>query len=115
MKPVLLLLTLLGISVFAVPGLANEDRAAFTTDEFGNYFTASAPDALADHDVNDSLAANGSELTAEDLGNIEPAAGGESIFILPGDEPAGEVPAITQDGRLAAPETPLVPGMETQP
>lgn len=132
MKAALTLLTLLGVSVFAAPGFACEDHAASTaiideifvlaaadeatTDEFGNYFTAAAPDALADRDVNTGLADNGDDFSAEALGNIEPAAGGESVFILPGSEPSlSDAPVTTEDGRLAAPETPLVPGMETQP
>ncbi|MGZ9108265.1 MAG: hypothetical protein ACXW4B_05535 [Micavibrio sp.] len=121
MKAALTLLTLLGVSVFSAPGLACEDHAAAKTaddffvlaaaeeavDEFGHYFTAAAPDALTD---------NGDEFSAEALGNIEPAAGGESVFILPeSTQSLPEAPLTTEDGRLAAPENPLVPGMETQP
>lgn len=96
MKTVLTLLTFLGVSFLPASSFAADNGG---DDGFGGYFTAAAPDALSD---------NGDDFLAEQLGNIEPAAG-ESVFILPGEEPAIE------NGRLLAPETPLVPGMESQP
>ena len=105
MKTVLTVLALMGLSVFAAPVLAADNSA--TADGFGDYFTASEPDALSD---------NNNPFTAEELGNIEPAAGGEPVFILPGDSPdSTDAALMDDDGRLAAPAEALVPGMETTP
>ncbi len=93
MKTALTLLTLLGASFFPAASFAADDG-------FGGYFTAAEPEALSD---------NGDDFLAEALGSIEPAAG-ESVFILPGEEPVA-----AEGDRLTVPETPLVPGMETQP
>lgn len=103
MKAVLTVLALLGMSLLVTPVFAADNAPA---DGFGDYFTASEPDALSD---------DNNPFTAEELGNIEPAAGGEPVFILPGDTPDSADTALPDDGRLAVPQDALVPGMETTP
>lgn len=106
--------TLFTAGFFLVAGnaFAADQTANGGVDDFGGaYFTAATPDALQD---------NGGALSEEDtmlsaaeaLGSIEPAAGGEDVFILPDDEAGAEGVTVPGSEELVAPETAIVPGMD---
>ncbi len=125
-------------------GVQAGEMDAVKHDDFGGaYFTATTPDALQDKMQNNVMVAETDETpntyvdtgvdtgvdtntedtmlsAAEALGSIEPAAGGDSIFILPDDDaPAAEnvlENAWTQNAPndvLTPPETAIIPGMDS--
>ena len=90
-------------------------KAGAADDGFGpTYFTAQGPSAFGDSTANVAVAADDTEISADEISKIEPAAGGDSVFTLPDDPSAvsGTTPGASIDGEhLVAPTEPVVPGM----
>lgn len=110
MKSILILCAAFGLTLSSFAALAADP---VVQDDFGgSYFTAAAPKALEDNE-GDALNVDAFAL-ADEISKIEPAAGGESVFILP-DEDAAITPQSTPtpSDRLSEPTKAIIPGMDS--
>ena len=98
------LIALIGLSVPV------QSWAAIDDDGFGSAFTSRAPAALGDVQSGSALS-SASDLNANDVSKIEPAAG-DSVFTLP-EDPAAANNQSQKNETLSAPDKPVVPGMDS--
>lgn len=112
MKSVLTLCAAFGLTLSSFSAMAADMGGQ---DDFGGaYFTASAPKALEENG-GDAVNVDAFAL-ADEISKIEPAAGGESVFILPDDDAAMTTEnAPASSDRLSEPAKAIIPGMDSIP